>query len=134
MKRDRRPLHLREFIYTMAEASAVTGIARNQLDGYKAMYPGWPGFPTTKTAVFAFLQRNRLPRDVGRKPTQQANVVELIEVRKLTFRAAGKILGISGQCVHSCYRRYLRRKLRIIGKERFYAGEWREGLESADND
>lgn len=120
MKRDRRPIHKRVFLYTFKELEAVTGIPHTTLRYYKKLYFGWPGFPTTREAVVAFLQRNGLPKLSAPKPRMRAKVVHLIEVERLSFAEAGRQLGISRQAVHMCYKRHLIQKLRVIGKEQFY--------------
>lgn len=110
MKRDKRPLYKREFVYSLKECEAVFEIPWLTFRHYRKHYYGFPAFPTTKTAIGAWLQRNKLPRRTGPLPTVQAEIARMHEQEGLSLREISRRKNRAFESVRMAYQRHLKRQ------------------------
>lgn len=97
-----QPVEEREFLFSMTEiARAARACIRAVYLWKQKHYADFPKPPTTKHAVWAFIQRHR-------RKTSRARI-QVVELRKqgLSYSQIGERLGMSKQGAHDHYHHYL---------------------------
>ena len=92
------PLEEREFIFTLVEWFTVARVCKDTMKSYKKRYTDFPRPPTTKHAVWAFMQRHHLGLK-GRTLPPSKRRMQVVELRRqgLTFEAIAQRLGMASR-------------------------------------
>lgn len=105
----KKPLHLRELLYTYPEIAQTLDLSMSSIYRFKKEYADFPSPITSKAAVMNWARRHGIPRQPGPSPSRRrAEVVRLREQGK-TFSQIGQVLGISRQAAHQLWTRHLER-------------------------